>query len=105
MSKVSFNRWLLAYTLMKNPQLQELRGHCIAAKKADEQMVAAKVDNKEMEVLNEETNPELRLVNIDKESVVDIEMETSTQEINNNESNCELQVVKIEEESVVDDKL
>ena len=84
---------------MKNPQLQELRGHYIAAKKAE--MVTAKlVDNKEMEACNEETNPGLQLVNIDKESVIDDnEMEISTQE-----ANCELQVVKIEEENVVDDK-
>lgn len=91
---------------MKNPQLKELRGHYIAAQKADDQMVTPKlVDDKEMEVFNEEINSELRLVDIDKESVVDdTEMETSTRVINNiEESNCEFQVVKIEEESVVDD--
>ena len=68
---------------MKNPQLQELRGHYIAAKKADEQTDTAKlVDDKETEAFNEAANSELHLVNIDKDSVVDdIEMETSTQEI------------------------
>jgi len=30
-SQLSFNRWFVAYTLMKNPELQELRGHAIAA--------------------------------------------------------------------------
>ena len=89
---------------MKNPQLKELRGHYIAAKKAEDQMVTAKlVNDKEMEAFNEETNSELRLVNINRDSVVDdIEIETSTREINN--TNCELQVVQTEEESVVDDK-
>ena len=29
-SRLSFNRWFLAYTLLKNPKLQKLRGHAIA---------------------------------------------------------------------------
>ena len=29
-SRLSFNRWFVAYTLLKNPELQKLRGHAIA---------------------------------------------------------------------------
>lgn len=62
-SKLSFNRWLVAYTLIKNPQLQELRAHCIAAKKTDDavdQMVMAEDDR----TFNNETN-------INDETVID----------------------------------
>ncbi|XP_065910606.1 stimulated by retinoic acid gene 6 protein-like isoform X2 [Dysidea avara] len=30
-SRLSFNRWFVAYTLLKNPELQKLRGHTITA--------------------------------------------------------------------------
>ena len=69
---------------MNNPQLQELRGHCIAAKKkaddataeADE-AAAAKAGDKETEITvkvdnqgnNERTNRGLQVINIDEESV------------------------------------
>lgn len=82
-SKVSSNRWLLAYTLMKNPQLQEWRGHYITVKRAGdtaavEQTVMAKSDDKEMESLvkvnnedNKGTPHELQVMNIDEGSVSD----------------------------------
>ena len=70
-SRVSFNRWLLAYTLMKNPQLQELRGHCIAAKK----LTPAAADDET------ETKAELLLGNGDEESLADKESMADDKEV------------------------
>ena len=78
-SKVSFNRWLLAYTLMKNPQLQELRGHCIAAKKATK--VTPADDETETKAHNEEIDTELLWGNSDKESLTDKESVADDKEI------------------------
>ena len=68
---------------MNNPQLQELRGHCIAAKKkaddatAEADEAAAKAGDKKMEITvkvdnqgnNERTNCGLQVINIDEENV------------------------------------
>ena len=73
---------------MKNPQLQQLRGHYIAAKKEaddaiaeadDEATAAAKADDKEMEITttvdnkgnSERTDHGLEVTNIDEENVID----------------------------------
>lgn len=80
---------------MKNPQLQQLRGHYIAAKKADDAI--AEADDEAVATTGDEATAKAG----DKEMEITVKVDNKG---NNERTDQGLQVTNIDEENVIDDK-
>ncbi|XP_065910607.1 stimulated by retinoic acid gene 6 protein-like [Dysidea avara] len=64
-SQLSFNRWFVVYTLLKNPELQKLRGHAIAA--ANQTTVSD--ENKQSDICSESEIDENGKIDVENDKI------------------------------------